>query len=100
MISRRSYMFCDGLLVIEHPGYILTRFDSSESIFNKVQNIVNTQDIVVLVNHHWEYFFDWGGLNSSLLNVWRQVVDYLLQREDIRFLTFTQLYDHLIGKAI
>jgi len=94
-LSLRNYMFYEGLLIIEHPGYLLTRFNNPESVFNKVCHAIETKDIVVLVNHHWEYFYDWNGLNSSFFRAWQQVTEYLLHKEDLEFLTFTELYNLL-----
>lgn len=94
-LSLRSYMFYDGLLIIEHPGYLLTRFNNPESVFSKVRNAVETKDVIVLVNHHWEYFYDWNGLDSSFFSAWKKVTEYLLQKEQLEFLTFTELYDLL-----
>jgi len=89
-LSSKEYMFYDELLVIEHSGYLLTRF-SPESGFDSVRNAVESKNIVVLVNHHWEYFYDWKGLDSSFFSAWQRVTDYLLNKDDLEFLTFSEL---------
>jgi hypothetical protein len=99
ILSSRVYMFCDELLLIEHPGYLLTRF-SPELAFDRVRNTVETKDIVVLVNHHWEYFFDWSELDSSFFSAWKQVTEYLLSRADLSFLTFSELHKVLMDRNI
>lgn len=99
MLSSRSYMFCDELLLIEHPGYLLTRF-SPTLAFDRVHDAVETKDIVVLVNHHWEYFFDWSELDSSFFRAWKQVTEYLLSRAGVSFLTFSELHKVLMDRNI
>jgi hypothetical protein len=96
----RSYMFCESLLIIEHCGYLLTRFSNPELILRKVQNAVETRDIIVLVNHHWEYFYDWNELDTSFFSAWNKVTEYLLQKENLKIITFTELYDLLKDRKI
>ena len=97
-LASRNYMFYKELLIIEHSGSILNRFNTPDSILNRVRKTVETKDIVILVNHHWEYFFDWSQLDQSFFGAWEQVMEYLLQKEDLSFLTFSELYNHLRDK--
>ena len=97
-LSSRGYMFCDELLVIEHPGYLLTRF-SPKSAFDRVRNAVENKDVIILVNHHWEYFYDWNGLDSAFFSAWKKVTEYLLGKEDLKFLTFSELYEVLRNRT-
>ena len=88
-------MFYNGLLIIEHSGSLLNRFNNPDSILSKVKKTIETKDIVILVNHHWEYFFDWSQLDQSFFGAWQQVIKYLLEKEDLHFLTFSELYNRL-----
>ncbi len=72
-LFRRNYMFCGNMTVVEHPGYLLTRFKDPESVYYNVLKAISKEKIVVLVNHHWEYFFDWNGLNSPSLILGRKL---------------------------
>jgi hypothetical protein len=97
-LASRNYMFYDKLLIIEHYGYPLNRFNTPDSILSEVRRTIETNDIIILVNHHWEYFFDWSKLDQSLFGAWQQVIEYLLQKEDLHLLTFSELYNRLSGK--
>jgi hypothetical protein len=95
-LASRNYMFHDDLLIIEHSGYLINRFNNSpDSILSAVRKEIETKEIVILVNHHWEFFFDWSNLNQPLFRAWQQVVEYLLQKEELQFLTFSELYNRL-----
>jgi hypothetical protein len=94
MLSSREYIFHNEFLVVEHPGYLLTRFNP-KSAFNRVCDAVETKDFVILVNHHWEYFYDWSGLDSAFFSAWKKLSEHLLNRADLKFLTFSELYEIL-----
>jgi hypothetical protein len=94
----RNYLFYGTLLIIERSGYQLSRFYSPDSILSKVRKKIETNKIVVLVNHHWEYFFDWSQLDQPFFDAWQGVTEYLLQKEDLHFLTFSELYNRLRGR--
>ena len=99
-------MFYESLLMVERvsilnrfinrAGNILNRFNNPNLILNKIKKIMETTDLIILVNHYWEYFFDWSHLDQAFFRGWQQVIEYLLQREDIHFLTHSELYDLLI----
>lgn len=94
-LASRNYMFCDELLIIERYGSILNRFNSLDLILSKVKQIIETRKIVILVNHYWEYFFDWSQLDKSFFEVWQKIMEYLLQKEDLHFLSLSELSDCL-----
>lgn len=105
-LASRTYMFYESLLMVERvsilnrfinrAGNILNRFNNPNLILNKIKKIMETTDLIILVNHYWEYFFDWSHLDQAFFRGWQQVIEYLLQREDIHFLTHSELYDLLI----
>lgn len=98
-LASRNYIFYNDLLIIEHSGSLLNRFNTPDSILSKVRKKIETKDIVILVNHHWEYFFDWSQLDQSFFGAWQQVIEYLLQKDDLHFLTFSELYNRLHDKT-
>jgi len=97
-LASRNYIFYNNLLIIEYAGPLLNRFNNHRSIFSKVRQKIETKDIIILVNHHWEYFFDWSKLDQTFFGAWQQVVEYLLQKDGIQFLTFSELYTRLRNK--
>jgi len=89
------YLFMQDFLILLHPGCLLSRFLSREEMLRSIQNAVDTFDVVTLVNHHWEYFFDWADLDQDFYDAWREVVDLLVKRDDVEFVTFSGLYKKL-----
>ena len=99
-IFRRKHKLCDRLLIVEHKGYLLTKFADPKSIYENFLKKINTQKIIFIVNHHWEYFFDWNGLNSPLFQVWQRILKYLLEKENLEFLTYDQLYFRVLDHSL
>jgi len=84
-------------LIVTHPGYLFSRFNAASEIRDRVDEALAKADVVVVVNHHWEYFFDWGGRDEVFFNTWTTFRDDLLKRDDIEFLNFTTLYHRTVG---
>lgn len=93
-ISSR-FLWSGRLLLLGHPGYIISRFNSAEYMYAKIKELLNKEDIIVLVVHHWEFFFDWAEEDSKFLLCWHKILEELISNPDIEFLTFTQLYKRL-----
>lgn len=85
------------MLILKHPGYILSRFNSPAAIREKIREAFARSDILVIVNHHWEYFFDWGKIDERFFAAWKEFCDQLLARDDVELLNFTALYRRLLG---
>jgi hypothetical protein len=82
-------------IILEHPGYILSRFSKSQDIEKDFKKAISEKDIIVIVNHYWEYFFDWGELDKSFFGAWKKMIHYVLDREDCEIVKFSQLYEQL-----
>jgi hypothetical protein len=80
-----------GFLALEHPGCFLSRFHSPRSFLSQVRSLLKRHRILVLVNHHWEYFFDWGDPDPNLLEGWEAALEYLLREEGVELTTFSAL---------
>lgn len=91
----RNYLFWGRFLIVEHQGVILSRLFPSGWIFLKLKQTLEDNDIIILVNHHWEYSLDGKGIDH--LNCWHEILRYLLSREDVQFIDFHQLYKKLSG---
>jgi hypothetical protein len=90
---RRNYISFRNFFAVEHKGYCLSRFVSPESNVSKVLEALKTEKIVVLVNHHWEFFFDWSKLDSSFYKAWQTILNNIMGRSDLKIVTFEKLYD-------
>jgi hypothetical protein len=95
----RNYFFYDDFLMVEH-SLSLDHFGSNRKLLlDKVKNAIETNRITILVNHYWQYFFDWclEG-NKEFFGCWQQITDYLFSQKNLCFLTFSQLYNLLTVK--
>ncbi len=100
LFKSKKYLFYEKLLITEHSGFILSRFNNPKNIFNQVKTAIDHQNVTTLVNHHWEYFYDWNTLNVPFFNAWSQVSDYILENENLEIITFSELYNLLEAKKI
>lgn len=93
--KKRPCQFIEDFLIVTHPGCLLNRFAEPEEIFSSVKHAIDNTDIFTLVNHHWEYFFDWDDLDKPFFGAWEKVMAHLIDRDDVTFLKFTELYQKL-----
>lgn len=88
--------FRDGdFLLMEYPGPILSMFNDYRTMKEKVVDFLLKHDILILVNHNWEYFWDWNEPNKEFLSAWHDIATYLLERSDVEIISFSKLYDRL-----
>ncbi len=75
----RTPYFRDGdFLLLEYPGPILSMFHNYRTMKEKVDDFLLNQDILVLVSHYWEYFWDWDEPNKKFISAWHDIASYLL----------------------
>ncbi|MBU1567460.1 MAG: DUF2334 domain-containing protein [Proteobacteria bacterium] len=92
----RAPYFQDGdFLLLEYPGPILSMFNDYKGMKELTVSWLKNHDILVMVNHYWEYFWDWGEPNREFLSAWHDIAAYLLDRPDVEIISFSTLYDHL-----
>ena len=94
--KKKAYLFWKKFMLVEHYGTIFSRFNSAEYITETVKQLIHNYDIIVLVNHYWEYFFDWKQLDARYFAAWNECIEYLLDRPDVKFINFDQLYQLLV----
>jgi predicted deacetylase len=95
--EEEDFAFFSKLLIVKHPGYIFSRFNSRDEIIKKINLALKKAKILVIVNHHWEYFFDWSGRDEKFLGAWSAFTNDILGRDDVEFLNFSQLYSKLVS---
>ncbi len=92
----RTPYYKDGnFLLLEYPGPILSMFNDFTTMKKQTAACLENHDIVVLVQHYWEYFWDWGKPNQDFLSTWYDIATYLLNRPDIEIISFSTLYNKL-----
>jgi hypothetical protein len=92
----RTPYFRDGdFLLLEYPGPILSMFNDYKMMKMMVADFLAHHDILVLVSHYWEYFWDWDVPNQEFLSAWHDIATYLLERPDVEIVGFSKLYDHI-----
>jgi len=96
----RDFLFWGRFLMLEHPGAYLNRYADPAKAAKSVLHHLETHSHYVLVNHHWEYFFDWTDHPSAeLFSTWQKVLTELLARGEIRVVSFSELYSLLRGRG-
>jgi hypothetical protein len=92
------FLWLREFLVLEHPGYVVTRFHAPEYMEEKTAGLVREEAVVVLVVHHWEFFYDWEGPDEPFLNTWHRVLQGLIDNPDVRIVSFSELHGLLKGR--
>ncbi|THB72648.1 MAG: DUF2334 domain-containing protein [Desulfobulbaceae bacterium] len=94
--KKRIPYFWDGeFLMLEHPGPVLSMFNNFSLMKGAVAEWLDSHDLLILVNHYWEFFWDWNIPNLEYLETWHDIVHYLLDRKDVEIISFSQLYEKL-----
>ncbi len=89
------YFRVGDLTLFEYPGTILSMFNDSASIPEQIESHLKSSDILILVTHHWEYFFDWDKPNQRFIDGWHTALERLLSNPEIEFLSFAELNKRL-----
>jgi hypothetical protein len=93
--SRTPYLRDGDFLLLEYPGPILSMFNDYSIMKKQISDFLAHHDILVLVSHYWEYFWDWDKPNQEFLSAWHNIAAYLLERPDVEIISFSELYDHI-----
>ncbi len=94
--ERRTPYLQDGqFLLLEYPGPILSMFHDFSIMKAQVKEYLKHHDTLILVNHYWEYFWDWDEPNRQFLAAWHDIAAYLLDRSDVEIISFSKLYEHI-----
>jgi hypothetical protein len=95
--TRLPYFQDGSFLLLEYPGPILSMFNDYSLMKGKVIEWLAHHDILILVNHYWEYFWDWDQPNHEFISAWHDIAASLLDRPDVEIISFSKLYDHIFS---
>ena len=89
----RHYLFWGEFLLLEHPATYLGRFNDPAKMIEQVLYDLEMHSLLILVNHHWEYFFDWNDEPCpEFFSAWQRILQELLSKEDVQIMSFSELY--------
>lgn len=96
--SNKRFLFWQDFLILEHPATYLSLFNDPGWMVEQVENAVQTNDVLVLVNHYWEYFFDWRDEpDAGYFDAWHKILKYLISGDGIKIVSFNKLH-HILSK--
>ncbi len=98
---QRHILRWSKMLLVGHPGYVLSMFHPVETLGQRVMQALGQSDVVVLVNHYWEYFLE-GAMQATKdrLAAWHHTAAELLANDSLEFVTFSDLYRRMYGLTL
>lgn len=87
MQSHEQRTLPGGQHVTTCDEYFFTHRDAPQDCVARAQERLAQRELVVIANHYWCFFYDWG-TGTPLLEAWLEFADDLLNRVDIEFATF------------
>jgi len=70
--------------------YPFVRDLSPEQCLRRARQHLAENDLVIIVNHYWTFFYDWQPDGwTEMMAAWNQFVDDLLTLKDAKFKTFS-----------
>ena len=90
----RSHFFWGRFLILEHPGYLSSRF-AGPDLEQRIHALLDHQDVLVLVHHHWECLWPGEETPAGFLERWRALLDDLMASRRVNFVTFSELRERL-----
>lgn len=90
----RSAFFWGRFLILEHPGYLASRFDG-ENLAARVHALLDRLDVLVLVQHHWECLWPGEDRPGGLLERWHALIEDLATSGRVEFVTMSELRSRL-----
>ncbi|HUD47881.1 MAG TPA: DUF2334 domain-containing protein [Candidatus Baltobacteraceae bacterium] len=79
-----------GTLLLSHPGCLLSRNRSRQTMINTIIDQLQGRPLTVLVTHWWEYFRN-GEPDETFIAILHELADYLAGQKDIKVISFGQL---------
>ncbi len=98
--QKNGYFKWGDFIIFEHPGTMISMFNSPKMILDEIKQALEKLDTLILVTHHWEFFYDWGKINPYLYDAWMGIIDFLLSDSDIEITNFAAMYKKIIRPHI
>ncbi len=88
--TNRSHMKIKSTFLLSYPNLYLSAFKPFDSIWDNMKRAIDSQKLLVLTTHWWEYFLD-RKPNQSMIDLLHKTADYLAHQPDIKVISFDDL---------
>ncbi len=78
-----------GKQVYTGDDYFFSHHRAPQDCIDLALKQLHENDTVMVTNHYWTFFYDWGAEWHEMLNAWDQFVDELLRLPDVQFKMFS-----------
>jgi len=78
-----------GRNLVVGDEYIFSHHHVPADCLKMALHALEENDVLVLTNHYWAFFYDWLPIWEDMLAAWDQFVDQLLALDDVQFKTFS-----------
>jgi hypothetical protein len=69
--------------------YYFTRHATPQSGLALATSRLQSENLVIAVNHYWTFFYDWAGDWVAMQDAWNQYLDQILALDAVKFRTFS-----------
>jgi len=88
-VRRHRKLKWGHFLILEHAGPLLARENLNRNTLSVIEKLLQSSDLIILVNHYWEYYYK--ERDEIRLQLWHAICEYLLNRGDVEFCAFSDL---------
>jgi peptidoglycan/xylan/chitin deacetylase (PgdA/CDA1 family) len=89
-----------GELVYTCDEYLFTHRDPPQDCLANARERLQTASTLIVGNHYWCFYYDWGEVNAAMLECWYQFLDTLLAQSERRITTFSNPEDPRIDPML
>jgi peptidoglycan/xylan/chitin deacetylase (PgdA/CDA1 family) len=73
--------------------YLFTHRDPPQDCLANARERLRTASTLIVGNHYWCFYYDWGEVNGAMVDSWYQFLDDLLAQSERRITTFANPED-------
>jgi hypothetical protein len=89
-----------GELIYTCDEYLFTHRDPPQDCLANVRERLRTASTLIVGNHYWCFYYDWGEVNAAMLDSWYLFLDDLLAQPERRITTFLNPEDPRIDQML